>query len=93
MISVSIVGGSGHFDGELLRLLHPDVTVQQVTSERLTSKPVTGPHPHLRGVTDLVFTSLTMPTNCDVLILALPHGSTAAQIERYTAPPNSPTSR
>jgi N-acetyl-gamma-glutamyl-phosphate/LysW-gamma-L-alpha-aminoadipyl-6-phosphate reductase len=85
MISVSIVGGSGYVGGELLRLLlrHPAVAIQQVTSERLAGKPVTGPHPHLRGVTDLVFTSQTMLTNCDVLILALPHGSAAAQIERY----------
>jgi N-acetyl-gamma-glutamyl-phosphate/LysW-gamma-L-alpha-aminoadipyl-6-phosphate reductase len=83
MISVSNVGGSGYVGGELLRLmlLHPDSTIQQVTSARLAGKPVTGPHPHLRGVTDLVFSSLTMPTNCDVLILALPHGSAAAPID------------
>ncbi len=83
MISVSIVGGSGCVGGELLRLLlrHPAVSIQQVTSERLAGKPVTGPHPHLRGVTDLVFTSKTMLTNYDVLILALPHGSAAAPID------------
>jgi len=64
-------------------LRHPEVTIQQVTSERLAGKPVTGPHPHLRGVTDLVFTSQAMLTECDVLILALPHGSAAAHIDRY----------
>lgn len=71
--------------GELLRLLlrHPDVTIQQVTSERLAGKPVTGPHPHLRGVTDLAFTSQQMLTACDVLILALPHGTAAKAIEHY----------
>ena len=85
MISVSIVGGSGYVGGELLRLLlrHPHVTIQQVTSERLAGKPVTGPHPHLRGVTDLVFTSQHLLTTCDVLILALPHGSAAKAIDRY----------
>jgi N-acetyl-gamma-glutamyl-phosphate/LysW-gamma-L-alpha-aminoadipyl-6-phosphate reductase len=87
MLSVSIVGGSGYVGGELLRLLlrHPLVTIQQITSERQSGKPVTVTHPHLRGVTDLLFISQTMLTNCDVLILALPHGSAAAQIERYAA--------
>lgn len=85
MTSVSIVGGSGYVGGELLRLLlrHPDVTIQQVTSERLAGKPVTGSHPHLRGVTDLAFTSQQMLTSCDVLILALPHGTAAKAIEHY----------
>ena len=85
MINVSIVGGSGYVGGELLRLLlrHPDVTIQQVTSERLAGKPVSGPHPHLRGVTDLLFTSQTLLTRCDVLILALPHGSAAHNIDVF----------
>jgi len=71
----------------------PAVTIQQVTSERLTGKLVTRPHPHLRGVTYLVFTSQTMLTNCDVLILALPHRSAAAPIDdirlRRTAQPQA----
>lgn len=87
MLSVSIVGGSGYVGGELLRLLlrHPHVTIQQVTSERQAGKPVTVTHPHLRGVTDVVYTSQLILTTCDVLILALPHGSAAKHITRYAA--------
>ena len=87
MITVSIVGASGYVGGELLRLLlrHPEVQLHQVTSERLAGKPVTGPHPHLRGFTELTFTSQDQLTTCDVLILALPHGSAAKHIERYAA--------
>lgn len=87
MTTVSIVGASGYVGGELLRLLlrHPDVQILQVTSERLAGKPVTGPHPHLRGFTELTFTSQDQLTECDVLILALPHGSAAKRIEQYAA--------
>jgi len=85
MTRVSIVGASGYVGGELLRLLlrHPHVSIHQVTSERLAGKPVSGPHPHLRGVTDLEFTSQSQLDACDVLILALPHGSAAKRIAEY----------
>jgi len=85
MTRVSIVGASGYVGGELLRLLlrHPQVSIHQVTSERLAGKPVSGPHPHLRGVTDLTFTSQSQLEACDVLILALPHGSAAKRIAEY----------
>ena len=87
MIRVSIVGASGYVGGELLRLLlkHPQVVIQQVTSERLAGKPVAGPHPHLRGFTDLTFTSQSELASCDVLVLALPHGAAAKKIEQYAA--------
>ncbi len=87
MIRVSIVGASGYVGGELLRLLlkHPYVTIKHVTSERLAGKPVTGPHPHLRGFTDLTFTSQSELEACDVLILALPHGSAAKKIDDYAS--------
>lgn len=76
MITVSIVGGSGYTGGELLRLLllHPEVTVQQVTSERLAGKPVGRAHPNLRGMTNLKFNAMADLSPCDVLCLALPHG-------------------
>ena len=85
MTRVSIVGASGYVGGELLRLLlrHPQVSIHQVTSERLAGKPVSGPHPHLRGVTDLAFTSQSQLEACDLLILALPHGSAAKRIAEY----------
>ncbi len=85
VLAVGIVGGSGYVGGELLRLLltHPCVTVTQVTSERNNGAPLPQVHPHLRGLTDLRFTSRETLAPCDVLFLALPHGESQAAIERY----------
>ncbi len=85
MIAVSIAGGSGYVGGELLRLLlaHPHVRIQQVTSERSAGQFVHSTHPNLRGRTELRYTALSALEPCDVLILALPHGRAAAQIERW----------
>ncbi len=76
MITVSIVGASGYGGGELLRLLlfHPEVEVQQVTSERFSGKPVGRAHPNLRKVTNLKFSPVAELKPCDVLCVALPHG-------------------
>lgn len=78
MISVSIAGASGYGGGELLRLLlgHPEVRIQQVTSERLAGKAVSRAHPNLRKVTDLKFSSMSDLEACDVLCFGLPHGET-----------------
>jgi len=86
MIRVSIIGGSGYVGGELLRLLlqHPDVTVAQVTSERLAGKPITSTHPNLRGHTALQYVPMNKVEPCDVLFLALPHGSAAKKIEQFS---------
>jgi N-acetyl-gamma-glutamyl-phosphate/LysW-gamma-L-alpha-aminoadipyl-6-phosphate reductase len=85
MLKVSIVGGSGYVGGELLRLLlwHPGVEVAQVTSERLAGKPVASSHPNLRGRTALQFVPMAQVEPCDLLFLALPHGSAARQIEHF----------
>jgi N-acetyl-gamma-glutamyl-phosphate/LysW-gamma-L-alpha-aminoadipyl-6-phosphate reductase len=42
-------------------------------------------HPHLRGATRLTFTKLADLEPCDVLFLALPHGRSAQEIERFVA--------
>lgn len=85
MIKVSIVGGSGYTGGELLRLLlfHPEVQVQQVTSERLAGKFVHGAHPNLRKLCALKFSSVTELGDCDVLFLCLPHGESMGRIEEF----------
>ena len=59
MIRASIVGASGYVGGELMRLLrrHPEVELAQVTSESRVGQPVRTVHPHLRGRSDLRFTS------------------------------------
>ena len=87
MLRVSIIGGSGYVGGELLRLLlaHPNVEVAQVTSERLAGKPVTSTHPNLRGHTALQYVPAEKVMPCDLLLLALPHGSAATRIQAFAA--------
>lgn len=87
MLRVSIIGGSGYVGGELLRLLlaHPAVDVDQVTSERLAGKPITTTHPNLRGHTALQYVPAEKVVPCDLLFLALPHGSAATRIEQFAA--------
>lgn len=84
-ITASIAGGSGYTGGELLRLLlaHPEVEVGQVTSERRAGKRVVGVHPNLRKRTNLAFSRIDDLQPCDVLFLALPHGSSGERMERF----------
>ncbi len=82
---VSIVGGSGYAGGELLRLLlsHPEVEVQQVTSESYAGRYVHTRHPNLRGRTRLKFSVLAALEPCDLLFLALPHGESMKRIDQF----------
>lgn len=85
MIRVSIVGASGYTGGELLRLLldHPEVSIAQATSESSIGRFVHQLHPHLRGRTDLRFTSRHALADCDLLFLAQPHGEAQRHIHDY----------
>jgi len=87
MIRASIVGGAGYAGGELTRLLldHPDVELAQVTSSRLGGRFVHSVHPNLRARTELRFVAPDELEACDLLFLALPHGSAAREIERFAA--------
>lgn len=92
-LKVSIVGASGYVGGELLRLLlwHPQVEVVQATSGRNAGRYVYQVHPNLRGqiglnqAAPLQFVHPDRLAPCDVLFLALPHGTAAREIERYAA--------
>lgn len=86
-LAVGIVGGSGFTGGELLRLLHghPGARVTQITSRTQTGRYVHTVHPNLRGQTDLRFVDPDALEACDALFLALPHGTSAAQIARFAA--------
>lgn len=86
-LSVGIVGGSGYTGGDLLRLLHfhPGVQVTQVTSRENAGHYVYSVHPNLRGTSALQFVHPDTLQPCDVLFLALPHGTTASRIEQYAA--------
>ena len=85
MIRAGIVGGSGYTGGELLRLLHfhPRVEVTQITSRQHAGRYVHSAHPNLRGVSSLKFIHPDVLTECDLLFLALPHGTVARNIDRY----------
>jgi N-acetyl-gamma-glutamyl-phosphate/LysW-gamma-L-alpha-aminoadipyl-6-phosphate reductase len=84
-VRASVAGGSGYTGGELIRLLldHPEVEVGQVTSERRAGKRIVGVHPNLRKRTNLTFVSVDDLEPCDVLFLALPHGFSGQNIDRY----------
>ena len=90
MIKVGIVGGTGYTGVELLRLLavHPQVSLEVITSRSEAGMPVSDLYPNLRGPVDLCF---TVPDNdalaaCDVVFFATPHtvamASVPALIER-----------
>lgn len=87
MTTVGIVGGSGYTGGELLRLLtfHPNVEMTQITSRENAGHYVYALHPNLRGSSQLQFVHPDTLQPCDVLFLALPHGTVAKNIEHYAA--------
>lgn len=86
MIRVSIVGASGYIGGDLARLVlgHPELTLVQVTSERLQKKPLSSTHPNLRGTTMLKYSSIEDLEKVDVLFVALPHGMTMNRIAEFS---------
>jgi N-acetyl-gamma-glutamyl-phosphate/LysW-gamma-L-alpha-aminoadipyl-6-phosphate reductase len=87
MIRVSIVGASGYTGGDLLRILlfHPEVKIQQATSERHSGKLVSSLHPNLRKICRLKFVPITELEPCDVLFLGLPHGQMMNRIDEFEA--------
>ena len=85
--TVGIIGGSGYTGGDLLRLLHfhPGVEVTQITSRENAGHYAHSVHPNMRGISTLQFIHPDAVQPCDVLFLALPHGTTASRIEQYAA--------
>ena len=71
----------------MLRLLlsHPAVEVTQITSRGQAGRYVYTVHPNLRGATQLQFVHPDALEACDVLFLAMPHGTVARDIEHYAA--------
>ena len=66
-----------------LLLFHPQVELAQVVSASHAGQYVQSAHPNLRRVTTLRFAHPDDLTSCDVLLLCLPHGVSAGEIERY----------
>ncbi|MFH1536612.1 MAG: N-acetyl-gamma-glutamyl-phosphate reductase [Patescibacteria group bacterium] len=85
-INVSIVGGSGYAGGELVRLLisHPEVNINQITSESNKGKFISLLHPNLRKICNLKFSSINDLKKCDVLFLTLPHGMTKNRLTEFS---------
>ncbi|PRH76861.1 N-acetyl-gamma-glutamyl-phosphate reductase [Streptomyces solincola] len=84
MIRAAVVGAAGYIGGEVLRLLlgHPKVEVAAAVSSRYPGKRVDGPHPNLRGTTDLAFCTEEQLDSYDVLFLATPHRATMKLLPR-----------
>lgn len=77
-VKVAVAGASGYMGAELLRLLlvHPQVQLVAVTSERLTGEPLDSLYPHLRGLSALTFQTLDperLARDAECVFLALPH--------------------
>jgi N-acetyl-gamma-glutamyl-phosphate reductase len=88
-VRAAIVGGTGYGGMELLRYLldHPSVRVTAITSRTETGR-VGDVHPHLRGLTDLAFTSakaVELAKENDVVFFAAPHGVAAKEVPAVLA--------
>lgn len=89
MLRAAVAGASGYIGGELLRLLigHPKVEVTLATSNTYAGRRVDGPHPNLRGRTDLSFVAhdrlAAARGTYDVLFLAMPHTQTMGRMAEY----------
>ena len=81
-VRVAVSGASGYAGGEVLRLLagHPAVEIGAVTAHSSAGERLGVHQPHLRSLADRILE----PTNAetlaghDVVVLALPHGASAA---------------
>ena len=82
----SVLGASGYAGGELLRLLarHPNLEVAWVSAGSNAGRPLGELHPQLVSLADRPLLPGDDPRlgDVDVLFLALPHGESAAAIER-----------
>ncbi|MEJ5868880.1 N-acetyl-gamma-glutamyl-phosphate reductase [Pseudokineococcus sp. 5B2Z-1] len=79
MVRVAVAGASGYAGAEVLRLLlgHPDVEVGALTAASSAETPLGQHAPHLLPLADRVLepTSAEVLAGHDVVVLALPHGS------------------
>jgi len=86
---VAIAGASGYAGGELIRLLHghPGVDVVTLAASTNAGQPVTAVHPHLLSYADQLFTETdpALLAKADVVLLALPHGTSAALVAELPA--------
>ncbi len=79
---VAVAGASGYAGGEVLRLLlgHPELEVGAVTASASAGQRLGDVHPHLTPLADRVLEETTpqVLAGHDAVVLALPHGLSAA---------------
>src|SRR4051795_12439840 len=82
----SVLGASGYAGGELLRLLggHPNIDVAWVSAGSNAGRALGEVHPQLASMADRPLLAADDPRlgEADVFFLALPHGESAAVVER-----------
>lgn len=81
---VAVAGASGYAGGEALRLLlgHPELEVGAVTAAGAAGSRLGAHHPHLPALADRVLASTepALLADHDAVLLALPHGQSAALV-------------
>ncbi|MGN6302591.1 MAG: N-acetyl-gamma-glutamyl-phosphate reductase [Angustibacter sp.] len=86
VIRVAVAGASGYAGGEVLRLAlgHPQLQVGALTAGSSVGTRLGEHHPHLRPLADreLVATTPEQLADHDAVVLALPHGQSAALAEQ-----------
>ncbi|GAA4403139.1 N-acetyl-gamma-glutamyl-phosphate reductase [Fodinibacter luteus] len=82
MMRVAVAGASGYAGGEVVRLLlqHPELEVGALTASSNAGQPLGAVHAHLTPLADRVLedTSADVLAGHDAVVLALPHGHSAA---------------
>ena len=86
---VSVAGASGYAGGELLRLIHahPELELGPLGAGGAAGDPVRAVHPHLVSLADRQFvtTNADALAQADLLVMALPHGESAALVRGLPA--------
>ncbi|WP_200810897.1 N-acetyl-gamma-glutamyl-phosphate reductase [Demequina sp. NBRC 110057] len=81
-LKVAVSGASGYVGGEVLRVFseHPDVEFGSLTAHSSAGDRLGVHQPHLRSLADrdIVATSVDTLAGHDVVVLALPHGTSGA---------------
>lgn len=84
MLSVAVAGASGYAGAEVLRLVlgHPQLEVGALTAASSAGTLLGEHHPQLRPLADRVLQATTAQVLAghDVVVLALPHGASAALV-------------
>jgi N-acetyl-gamma-glutamyl-phosphate reductase len=88
-MKTAVIGASGYAGGELLRLLaiHPHFELTVVSAHSNAGELVTSVHPQLQSYAgrSFVATDSIDFSSLDLVFLALPHGESAALIEKIPA--------